>query len=164
MLWQRLRGEERRTQKHEPDRQGLGSHWEVQADPGQDPILAGSARAEGVCRRAGDQVGPGDGQGTGAAAVPSTCWDLWASDVPLHTFLYFPHLQWQTRDSFLKERQLFVQKKKKKWESMSICHCWDCRFLVTLRFPLVTLSSKNSVQGNDRTGNDFLFASGKKCL
>lgn len=41
---------------------------------------------------------------------------------------------------------------------MSICHCWDCRLLVTLRFPLVTLSSKNSVQGNDRTGNDFLFA------
>lgn len=102
--------------------------------------------------------------GNTAAAVPSTCWDLWAFDFPFHTFLYFPHLQWQTRGSFLKKRQLFVKKKKKKWEAMSICHCWDCRFLVTLRFPLVTLSSKNSVQGNDRTGNDFLFAFGKKWL
>lgn len=40
------------------------------------------------------------------------CWDLWALDVPLHMFLYFPYLQWQTRDSFLKKRQLFVKKKK----------------------------------------------------
>ena len=113
------------------------------------------------CRGAG---GTWRWPGNTAAAVPSTSWDLWASDVPLHTFLYFPHLQCKHVTASLRKGNYLLKRKKKKWEAMSICHCWDCRFLVTLRFPLVTLSSKNSVQGNDRRGNDFLFASGKKCL